>query len=126
MPRPRLPEMKAKTSGADAKNPQRFRDRKTPKTARKLGEPYVRMTDEQKVYWAEIQMEMPWLCSADRPLVRLACQYIAMMDEGTLATTAASTLGSILSKLGATPTDRSKVKFDGDDEPEDPTESFFQ
>ena len=126
MPRPRLVQSKAEASGAVLHNPKRFKDRKTPKTRRPLGEPYVRMTDEQKVAWAELQHEMPWLSSAHRPLVRLACMYLARLDaEGEIGVPSATALSSILSKLGATPVDETKVNH-AEDEDEDPTDKFFQ
>ncbi|MBS0339808.1 MAG: hypothetical protein JSS56_04735 [Proteobacteria bacterium] len=81
------------------------------------------MTDEQKRAWAEIQYEMPWLTSSDRIMVRLACSWIARMEKDDLGVAASSALASILSKLGATPVDISKVAHGGDEE--DPDDEFF-
>ena len=125
MPRPRLAPAKAETGGAAIKDPGRFKGRKSPKKPRPLGEPYAAMTDGQRVYWAEFQREMPWLSSSDRLLVRVACQYAARMDEGDLGVAASGSLATILSKLGATPTDITKVAH-GDDEDEDPDEQHFR
>lgn len=125
MPRQRLPQEKAEASGAKLHNPARFEGRKGPKRKRPLGEPYAKMTDGQKVAWAELQSELPWLSSASRTLVRLACMYIARLDEeGEIGVQAASALSSILSKLGATPVDETKVNH-GDEEDEDPADKFF-
>lgn len=124
MPRPRTPKAKAEVSGAAAKNAARFKDRKAPKSSRALGEPYATMTVEQKAAWAEIQYEMPWLTSSDRIMVRLACSWIARMDEGDLGVAASGALASILSKLGATPVDVSKVNHGGEEE-DDPADEFF-
>jgi len=124
MPRQRTPKAKAVVSGAAAKNAARFKDRKGPKGTRPLGEPYSTMTAEQKTAWAEIQYEMPWLTSSDRIMVRLACSWIARMEEDDLGVAASSALASILSKLGATPVDVSKVNH-GDSEEEDPSDEFF-
>lgn len=123
MPRQRTPKAKAEVSGAAAKNAARFKDRKAPKVTRGLGEPYAAMTDEQKKAWAEIQYEMPWLTSSDRIMVRLACSWIARMEKDDLGVAASSALASILSKLGATPVDISKVTHGGDEE--DPEDEFF-
>ncbi|MFC5607761.1 hypothetical protein [Variovorax soli] len=123
MPRQRTPKAKAEVSGAAAKNAARFKDRKAPKSTRGLGEPYATMTDEQKKAWAEIQYEMPWLTSSDRIMVRLACSWIARMEKDDLGVAASSALASILSKLGATPVDISKVTHGGDEE--DPEDEFF-
>lgn len=124
MPRQRTPKAKADVSGAAAKNAARFKDRKTPKTSRALGEPYATMTAEQKAAWAEIQYEMPWLTSSDRIMVRLACSWIARMEMDDLGVAASSALASILSKLGATPVDVSKVNHGGEEE-DDPADEFF-
>ena len=125
MPRNRLPPAKAEISGAVAKNAGRFKDRKSPKRTRALGEPYAQMTEPQCLAWAEIQREMPWLTSSDRILVRLACSWIARMDVDDLGVAASSTLASIMSKLGATPVDITKVTH-GDEEDEEPGDKFFQ
>ena len=124
MPRQRTPKAKAEVSGAAAKNAARFKDRKAPKTSRALGEPYATMTVEQKAAWAEIQYEMPWLTSSDRIMVRLACSWIARMELDDLGVAASSALASILSKLGATPVDVSKVNHGGEEE-DDPADEFF-
>lgn len=124
MPRQRLPQAKAETSGAITKNAGRFKDRKTPKSTRGLGEPYAAMTPAQKTAWAEIQYEMPWLTSSDRIMVRLACSWVARMEVEDLGVAATGALASILSKLGATPVDITKVTHDSGEE-EDPTDKFF-
>lgn len=124
MARPRMPQMKALTSGAALKNPQRFRDRKSPKS-RPLGEPYVRMTDEQKAAWEEFRKDLPWLSAAHRQILRLACVYAAKIDSGEeLGVSAARTFTSLLTKLGATPADETRVKHEGD-EAADESDRFF-
>lgn len=126
MPRPRLPQAKAEASGAVVKNAGRFADRKTPKRTRPVGEPYANMTDAQKACWAELAGDMPWLHSAHRTLLRLACYHAARLDEGgDFGVSATQALSSVLSKLGATPVDETKVTHadDGDSDPED---RFFQ
>lgn len=124
MPRPRLPKAKAEVSGRDTINPGRFRDRKGPKRVRPVGEPYAAMTDAQKQAWAEYQRELPWLSSSHRPLLRLACIWTARMDEAEFGVSATQALSAILSKLGATPVDETKVNHpDGDEE--DPADRFF-
>lgn len=124
MPRPRLPQAKAEAAGAAIIHPERFKDRKGPKRTRSVGEPYARMTDEQKTAWAEYQVELPWLTSSHRPLLRLACIWTARMDDAEFGVSATQALSSILSKLGATPVDETKVNH-GDDEDEDPADKFF-
>ncbi|WP_230585417.1 hypothetical protein [Bordetella hinzii] len=82
------------------------------------------MTDEQKVAWEEYRAELPWLNSSHRPLLRLACIWTARMDDADFGVSATQALSSILSKLGATPVDETKVNH-GDDEEEDPADKFF-
>jgi hypothetical protein len=82
------------------------------------------MTAEQKAVWAEFQQEMPWLTSAHRPLLRLACIWTAKMDEADFGVSATKALSAVLSKLGATPVDESKVNHAADEE-EDPADRFF-
>jgi hypothetical protein len=124
MARPRVPAGKAVTSGAALVNPERFKDRKVSKRTNPLGEPYLKMTDAQKEAWEELRFELPWLNSSHRPLVRLASKWMAKMDEDDFGVSATQALSSILSKLGATPVDESKVNH-GDDDDEDPSDKFF-
>lgn len=127
MAKPRLPAAKAEASGAALKNPGRFKDRKAPKGTRPLGDPYALMTDAQRVAWAEFAAEMPWLNSSHRVLLRLACVWAAKLDdpEAEFGVSATQALSSILSKLGATPVDETKVSRGGADEDEDPADEFF-
>jgi len=111
---------KAEASGAIAKNAGRFKDRKAPKGTRPIGEPYARMTDAQKECWRELAGEMPWLHSAHRTLLRLACYHAARLDaDPDFGVSATQALSSILSKLGATPVDETKVTQPGEDEDDD-------
>ena len=124
MPKPRLPQAKAEASGAALINPGRFKDRKAPKKTRPVGEPYANMTEPQRAAWAEYEYELPWLTSSHRPLLRLACIWTARMEDAEFGVSATQALSSILSKLGATPVDESKVNHgEGDDE--DPADKFF-
>jgi hypothetical protein len=124
MARPRLPEAKAAVSGAVLHDAGRFADRKGPKKPRPLGDPYLKMTDAQKEAWDEYRSELPWLNSSHRPLLRLACIWTAKMDDADFGVSATQALSSILSKLGATPVDETKVNH-GDDSDEDPADRFF-
>ena len=125
MARNRLPQTKAEVSGAVAKNAGRFADRKAVKRSRPIGEPYSRMTDAQKTAWAELVGDMPWLHSAHRTLLQMTCQVKARLDEGEeVGVSAMTLLSQLLSKLGATPVDETKVNHD-DGDVEDPADQFF-
>ena len=67
---------------------------------------------------------MPWLHSAHRILVRLACVLAARMETDDFGVQASQALGSLLSKLGATPVDASRLNFETEEEP-DPADKFF-
>jgi broad specificity phosphatase PhoE len=126
MARHRLPAEKAKTAGADLVHPGRFADRKAPTKTRPIGEPYARMTDAQKECWRELVADMPWLHAAHRTLLRLACYHAARLDtDPEFGVSATQALSSILSKLGATPVDETKVNH-ADDGEEDPADRFFR
>lgn len=120
MAKPRLPQNKAEVSGASIHDPQRFRNRSTPKRLRPVGAPYKNMTPEQIAIWDESVENMPWLHSGHRLLLRQVCILAARMDtDPDMGVSALQALGAALSKLGATPTDETKVNHadeDGDDE----------
>ncbi len=124
MARPRLPQVKAEVSGATVVNAGRFKDRKVPKGTRPLGQPYAKMTPEQCEAWEQFRGELPWLNSSHRALLRLACILTVRLDEADVGVNQIQTLSAILSKLGATPTDETKVSAP-DDEDSDPADKFF-
>jgi hypothetical protein len=125
MARPRTPNAKAEVSGETIKHPGRFESRKTPKRVRAIGEPYARMTEPQRVCWEEFRSELPWLNSGHRTILRMACILAARMDtDPEFGVQATQALSSILSKLGATPVDETKV-YHADEEDEDPADKFF-
>src|SRR5690606_483696 len=125
MARPRLPQSKAEVSGAVLKNAGRFKGRKAPKRTRPLGEPYVKMTDAEKAAWAELAGDMPGLHSAHRTLLQMACRIKARLDQGEeVGISAMNLLSALLSKLGATPVDETKVTHDEGEEA-DEADRFF-
>lgn len=125
MANPRLPASKADVSGAAMKNPQRHSGRKVPSGVRALGEPYARMTPDQREAWEEFRAELPWLNSAHRALLQLACVLRARLNtDPDMGVNALSAYSSILSKLAATPVDETKVGG-SDGEEEDPADRFF-
>jgi hypothetical protein len=115
----RLPKAKAKVTGAEAKNPQRHRDRTEPKVS-PLGSPSPFLTDKGQEAWEAFKRELPWLAESDRSLVEIAAHVRGRLLGGEdVGVTALSMLQSILSKMGASPADRSKVAAPDGDEPED-------
>ena len=125
MARPRLPAAKAEAAGAALKNPGRFKDRKVPAKVRPIGKPYAGMTPEQVKVWNESVENMPWLHAGHRLLLRQVCILAARMEtDPDMGVSALQALGAALSKLGATPTDETKVNH-GDGDETDPSDEFF-
>lgn len=124
MARPRLPQAKAEVSGAALKNPGTFKARSVPKGTRPLGEPCARMTPDQQSAWEAFRSELPWLNNSHRPLLQIACILRVRMDDADVGVNQIQTYSAILSKLGATPVDETKVNVP-DEQEEDPTDRFF-
>jgi hypothetical protein len=124
MARPRLPQAKAEVSGSTIVHAGRFKDRKTSKQTRPVGEPYAKMTEAQQEAWYEMVDEMPWLNSSHRRLLRVASIISARLNDEDVGINQLQTLSAVLSKLGATPVDETKVNH-GDDGDEDPADAFF-
>jgi hypothetical protein len=125
MANPRTPAAKAAVSGAAAKNPKRHKDRKAPKKPKAVGQPYKGMTKPQIAVWREQAENMPWLHAGHRLLLRQVCILAARMEtDPDMGVSALQALGSLLSKLGATPVDETKVNHGGDED-QDPDEKFF-
>jgi hypothetical protein len=124
MARPRLPQAKAEVSGAVAKNAGRFADRKAPKV-KALGLPPKELTENQKTAWVEISSSLPWLDNSHRVILELACRLVAKMRENPeFGVNAIQALSSLMSKLGATPVDATKITYDPGDS-EEPEDKFF-
>ncbi len=130
MPRPRTPEAKAKLTGADRKHPDRFRNRSEPKQSGKpVGKPPAYMSKECKGAWQDFVSELGWLQWEDRgalenaALCRGQIREIAMAGDPIPASMLAA-MNTAIGKLGASPTDRSKVFQPKDDDEDDPFAKF--
>ena len=118
----RVPAAKAKVTGAVLRNPSRHASRAEPKAGALGGAP-VHLDKFAKRAWERFRVELPWLTSADKALLEIACMVRGEMLQGQIpGVTKLSMYQSVLSKLGATPTDRSKVNAP-DDEPQE--DEFF-
>ena len=75
--------------------------------------------------WEGFRRELPWLAESDRALLEIASSVRGrLLAGGDVGITALSMLQSILSKMGATPADRTKVTVP-DGEEGDPTDAYF-
>lgn len=124
MARARTPTKKAIVSGAALKDPARYKNRSVPSNPNPVGAPYKGMTRPQLAVWRECVANMPWLNAAHRILLRQVCILAAKLEAGEeLSVSATHALSAMLSKLGATPADESKVNHDSGDD--DAGEEFF-
>lgn len=119
MAAPRLPALKADVTGAADKNPQRHADRKEPQ-GRPLGDAPSFLTSEGVQAWEGFKRELPWLMESDRAVMEVCAQVRGQILAGDdVGVTKLSMYQSMLSKLGATPADRTRVSVpegDGDDD----------
>jgi hypothetical protein len=111
MGRPRKPTAVLELTGAFRKNPQRKRTE--PPTTGPLGDPPKHFTPEQTAVWHELAAACPpgVLTRSDRLIVEIAVVLMlrvrnqrAHMRRGEL-----NVLISVLSRMGMSPADRSRV-----------------
>ena len=119
----RNPRSKAAITGADLRNPSRYAGSNSP-LANVIGDPPERMTEAAKAAWYEFEKELPWLNRSHRAIVKLASVLRAKFDEGADGINHIQVYSAILSKLGATPADASRVFWPSEDD-EDPADGFF-
>lgn len=128
MPRPRTPTAKAALTGADKKDPQRYRGRSEPKTTKRaVGLPPSYLPETAKKAWGIFVDELPWLTFEDRGAVEVVSLMRAHIIDGNTADLPASFYGNYrmaLSVLGATPVDRTKVYQPREDDEDDPFAIF--
>jgi phage terminase small subunit len=109
MPTPRKPTAILDASGAFRKNPDRRRV--DPATTGDLGPPPRYFDKTQKKIWKELAEMAPVnvLANADRWCCELACVLMGQLRAGSLSVAQGAQLVSLLSRLGLTPADRSRV-----------------
>lgn len=117
---PRQPLARARVTGAAAKNPQRLRDRTEPASAA-LGAPSPHLDTIAKQAFDAFKQELPWLTEGDRALVEIAAVLRGRVTADPLVSVATlRALAAVLTKLGATPTDRSRIAMQtAEDEPDE-------
>lgn len=108
----KLPTVRLQMSGTLADHPSRYADRKNePHPELGLGNPPAEFDAAQRKVWRELAKCMPdgVFTVADRFLAEQACRLIVKMRDDTMTTQQSCHLTGVLSKLGLSPTDRSKV-----------------
>lgn len=119
MPARRLPVMKAGITGAATKNPGRFANRANPKV-KPVGDPPPHLSVSARRAWRMFVRRLPWLTAADEAMLGLAAMVQgALMDGEPIGVAKLNMFQTVLSKLGASPTDRTKVTMPEEEEEED-------
>ena len=126
MARPRKPTAALELKGAYKKDPQRKAARNDePKPSGTVGKAPDFFDAEEKLIWDDLAGFGFWLTDADRLMLEIAVKLMSMFRKNTLDGGGISKLITALSKLGFSPTDRSKVQAPGAKEPEaDPYADF--
>ncbi len=114
MPRRRLTPEQAALTGADRKNPQRFRDRMSlPKSPLEIGDPPDDMTPAAKACWLElVASAIPGvLTGSDRQMFEVACNLLAeyRIRPADFSAAKVGRLVNCLSLFGLSPVDRQRL-----------------
>lgn len=114
MARPRKPTKVLELNGTLKAHPERARERANePVVETPVGPTPNGMPVDAAAIWAELVQHGFWLTAADRLLLEIACRLFADFRKGQLDGGGVSKLITALSKLGFTPTDRSKIGAPG-------------
>jgi hypothetical protein len=126
MARPRKPTAALELKGAFKKDPQRKGARENePVPDGAIGEPPERLSEDEAALWLELAGYGFWLTNADRLMLEIAVKLMVLFRGNALDGGGISKLITALSKLGFSPSDRSKVQAPGAKEPEaDPFADF--
>lgn len=123
MPRKRVPAEVAEMTGDTIKHPERHKGRATPPVT-PLGRAPARLCKAERAEWEAFRADMPWLCRSDRHVVEIAARMSVRIREKDCPLGIFAQLRLCLSSMGATPTDRSRVKW-AEDESYDPASEFI-
>jgi hypothetical protein len=75
--------------------------------------------------WHEIAGDIPWLCKSDRMVMESATRLVCRMrTDPAFPMSGFSELRGLLARMGATPTDRTRITAQDDDDA-DPADEFF-
>jgi len=130
MPRPRKPLAAARVEGRIEEKKARYAGRNEYEATGPLGEPPAYITDTQdrkaRSAWITFAAEIPWLTQRDRTLVEMACLIKGeLMAGGMPGIQRLNLLRQILSQMGATPSDATKVSIPAGDDDGDEEEDIF-
>ncbi len=122
--RPRTPTKVLKMRGAFDKHPERARARAgEPEVREPLGDPPQTFDESHAARWLDCRAWWPWLSIADRVQIELIVRLWVKLSGGD--TKAAAPLNAALAKVGANPSDRSRINAGGPTDRRDPAEAYF-
>lgn len=128
MARPNHPTALHEIKGSYTKNPQR-RKRGEPRPKGGIGPAPDWMPEAERKIWDELVGIVPpgVLGDSDRWAVERAVRlmYLARYEPDEFSGNREGHLLSYLSRMGLTPSDRSKITVTGTDDKENPAEKFF-
>jgi len=112
MSRPRTPTKVLKLRGAFSKHPERARERENePANLGPLGSAPRALDDSARERWRQIAKMAPWLEYADRLAVEELAKLWAKSRRNELAGGDGKRIDWLMSRLGMTASDRSKVRM---------------
>lgn len=127
MPRPRVPLVKAQTTGRVLRNPGRFKDRKEPPSPGELGQPpkWLNKPHEHEA-WNTLATDLPWLNKSHRTIVAMASGLLARQIAGEeVGVKSLNLLRMMLGSMGGSPADASRVKMPESADDTDPASKYF-
>lgn len=111
MSRPRTPTKVLELRGTFKKHPERKAEReREPEPKGGLGKAPATLDEAERARWKEIAKWCTWLTIADRPLVEITCQLWMLARKRAAGPGELKQLVANLTRLGMTPSNRSKVK----------------
>lgn len=124
----KLPLALARITGADRKNPSRYRGSSEPSSSGGVGDPPAHLSASAKRAWRSFRNELPWLQRSDRFILASASLLRARFEDQDELPSAAfiREYRATLSVIGATPVDRQRLGWSPPDDEDHPLEKFFQ
>jgi phage terminase small subunit len=125
MPNHRKPTELLELSDAFKNHPKRKRPI-GPKSPAGIGEPPARLTAEEREVWQEIKFKAPQgvLTAPDGFMMETLCQLIAAMRARVITDAQRNQMIRLLSLIGFTPADRSRITAVGKTDEADPFSKF--
>ena len=122
--RPRIPTKVLQMRGAFDKHPERLRARAgEPEVREPLGDPPPTFDESHAARWLNCRDWWPWLTIADRVQIELIVRLWVKLSGGEEKV--AAPLNAALAKVGANPSDRSRINAGGKPGSPDPAEAYF-